>query len=303
MAAITPAFDAEAFKTATRTQWDKTAGAWNDSTAVIRPWLSASTEAMLNMAGVVSGARVLDVAAGAGDQTLDIARRVGPAGFVLATDLSARILEFAKHNATEAGCSNVATQVADGENLDVESANFDAAVCRLGLMFFPDPVRGLQQIWRALKPGARLCTVVFSSPDANPCVRIVLTTALKHAGLPPPDPYQPGGLLSLGKPGLIDDLFRQAGFREVATTKMAAPFKLSSARNYLDFIRTSAGPVLQILAKLDDAARQAAWAEMESKLEEFNTASGWEGPNELLLTAGRGRSFDRSSLFPSRSRN
>jgi ubiquinone/menaquinone biosynthesis C-methylase UbiE len=287
MTATEPAFDAEAFKTATRTQWDKSAGAWNDSTAVIRPWLSASTEAMLNMAGVVSGARVLDVAAGAGDQTLDIARRVGPTGFVLATDLSAAILEFAKRNATEADCGNVSTRVADGENLDVESSSFDAAVCRLGLMFFPNPLRGLSEIWRVLKPDARLCTVVFSSPDANPCVRIVLTTALQHAGLPQRDPYQPGGLLSLGKPGLIDDLFRQAGFREVATTKMAAPFKLPSAERYLDFIRTSAGPVLQILAKLNEAARQAAWAEMESKLQEFNTAGGWEGPNELLLTAGR----------------
>ena len=287
MTATSPAFDAEAFKIATRAQWDKTAGAWNDSATVIRPWLSASTEAMLNMAGVASGARVLDVAAGAGDQTLDIARQVGPGGFVLATDLSAAILEFARRNAAVAGYDNVSTKVSDGESLDVEDSSFDAAVCRLGLMLFPDPLRGLGQIWRALKPGARLCTVVFSTPDANPCVRIVLTTALKYAGLPPRDPYQPGGLLSLGKPGLIDELFRQAGFREVATTKMAAPFKLPSGHDYLDFIRTAAVPILQILAKLDSAAQQAAWSEMEAKLEEFRTPSGWEGANELLLTVGR----------------
>lgn len=114
MTATSPAFDAEAFKIATRAQWDKTAGAWNDSATVIRPWLSASTEAMLNMAGVASGARVLDVAAGAGDQTLDIARQVGPGGFVLATDLSAAILEFARRNAADAGYGNVSTKVSDG---------------------------------------------------------------------------------------------------------------------------------------------------------------------------------------------
>jgi hypothetical protein len=118
-------------------------------------------------------------------------------------------------------------------------------------------------------------------------VSILISTALKCAGLPPRDPYQPGGLLSLGKPGLIDELFRQAGFSRVATTKVMAPFRLSSAKNYLDFIRTSASPILQILGRLDETARNAAWADIEGKLSAFNTPGGWEGPNELLLTVGR----------------
>jgi len=129
--------------------------------------------------------------------------------------------------------------------------------------------------------------MVFSTPDKNPCVSILVSTAFKHAGLPPRDPYQPGGLLSLGKPGLIDELFQQAGFSRVATTKVMAPFRLPSVKGYLDFIRTSASPILQILGRLDEAARSAAWAEIESKLSAFNTPGGWEGPNELLLTIGR----------------
>ena len=96
------------------------------------------------------------------------------------------------------------------------------------------------------------------------------------------------GLLSLGKPGLINDLFRQAGFTAVATTKVVAPFRLPSVADYLDFIRTSAGPILQILSRLDGGARDAAWAEIEAKLSAFNTPSGWEGPNELLLTFASG---------------
>jgi SAM-dependent methyltransferase len=286
MNAVAP-FDAEKFKAATREQWDKHAQGWNDHSAQIGDWLREATDAMLAMSEVVPGARVLDVAAGAGDQTHDIARRVGPAGSVLATDLSPAILEFAKDKARRAGYGNVEIQAADGENLNVLDASFDATVCRLGLMFFPDPGKGLREMFRALKPGGRACTMVFSTPDRNPCVTILISTALKHAGLPPRDPYQPGGLLSLGKPGLIDGLFRQAGFVQVATTKLAAPFKLPSAKDYLDFIRSSASPILQILGRLDDAQRTAAWAEMESKLQAFNGPGGWEGPNELLLTVGR----------------
>jgi len=279
--------NAEQFKAGTREQWDRHAKGWNESSAQIRDWLRASTAAMLEMAEIGPGARVLDVAAGAGDQTLDIAQRVRTSGSVLATDLSPAILEFAKANAQRAGHRNVETMVADGENLNVPESSFDAAVCRLGLMFFPDPGKGLRCMHRALKPGGRIATMVFSAPDRNPCVAILVSTAMKHAGLPPRDPYQPGGLLSLGKPGLIDELFTQSGFSRVATTKVMAPFRLPSVKHYLDFVRTSASPIVQILERLDDAAKAAAWAEIEEKLSAFNTPNGWEGPNELLLTAGR----------------
>jgi SAM-dependent methyltransferase len=270
-----------------REQWDRSAPGWNDHGASIGAWLARATEAMLEMAGVRRGARVLDVAAGAGEQTLLVADRVGAAGSVLATDLSPAIVALAQANALRAGHRNVQTRAADGESLGVEPASFDAAVCRLGLMFFPDPLQGLAEMHRALRPGGGACTMVFSRPERNPCVTILMSTAIKHAGLAPRDPYQPGGLLSLGRPGDIDRLFTQAGFGEVATTVIDAPFKLPSVRHYLEFIRSSASPVLQILARLDAAAAAAAWAEMEERLAVFTTAAGWEGPNELLLTAGR----------------
>lgn len=276
-----------AVKDAMREQWNQQAKGWNDSSAIIRPWLRHATQAMLGMAGINAGANVLDVAAGAGDQTLDIAERVGPNGRVLATDLAPDILLFAAQRVADAGYRNVETRVCDGENLAVDDARFDAAVCRLGLMFFGDPLRGLREMLRAVKPGGGVCTMVFSTPQTNPCVAILMSTVLKHAGLPPRDPYQPGGLLSLGKPGLIDELFAQAGFSQIATTKMAAPFRLLDVRNYLDFIKSSAAPIVGILEKLEPAKRQAAWGEIENKLKQFDTATGWEGPNELLLTAAR----------------
>ncbi|MEJ2123186.1 MAG: class I SAM-dependent methyltransferase [Alphaproteobacteria bacterium] len=282
-----PVIDPEKSKAATRRIWSKSAKGWNDQSPQIRNWLRQSTDAMLNMADIKPGARVLDVAAGAGDQTIDIAERVGINGYVLATDLSSAMLKFAKANARRAGHRNVETQASDGENLKVADASFDAAICRLGLMLFHDPGKGLQMMFRALKPGGHVCTMVFSTPDKNPCVNILASTASKHADLAPRDPYQPGGLLSLGKPEIIDELFRHAGFSAVATTKVNAPFRLSSVADYLDFIRTSAGPVIQILDRLDIATRDAAWSEIEAKLSAFNTPNGWEGPNELLLTVGK----------------
>jgi SAM-dependent methyltransferase len=278
-------FNAARLKEAQREQWDRSAAGWDGNGPWVRSWLGMATEAMLDMAGVRSGCRVLDVAAGAGDQTLDIAQRVGPAGRVLATDLSPKMLALARKNAEAAGCRNVQTQVADGESLPVQPGEFDSAVSRLGLMFFPDPLQGLREMHRALVPDGRACTMVFSGPDRNPCVVLLMSIALKHAGLAPRDPFQSGGLLSLGKPGLADRLFVAAGFRDVATTTIDAPFRLPSARHYLDFVRTSASPIQQILGRLSPAAAEEAWHEMEERLSVFSTPGGWEGPNELLLTA------------------
>ena len=270
-----------------RARWDAAASGWDAHTGVIHEWLRRPTEAMLSMAGVVPGARVLDVAAGAGDQTLALAELVGPSGHVLATDISAAILARARANAERDGHLQVDTLVADGASLSVPDASFDAAVCRLGLMFFADPLQGLVEMRRALRPGRGLCTMVFAGPETNPCLTILMSTARRHAGLPPSDPYRPGSLMSLGRHGQMDDLLRRAGFRDVATTAVDAVFRLRSVDTYLDFVRQSSAPVIEVLAGLDAAAGAAAWDEIRERLRVFETAQGWEGPNEVLLTAGR----------------
>jgi SAM-dependent methyltransferase len=172
------------------------------------------------------------------------------------------------------------------QSLDLPAGTFDAAVCRLGLMFLPDPLAGLGQVYRALKPEGRFCSMVFAGPDQNPCLRILMMTALRHAGLPPRDLFQPGGLVSLGRPGAIDTLFQNAGFSAVATTRMEAPFRMPTANHYLAFIQDAAGPILQILAPLAPAAKAEAWSDIAQQLAVFQTSEGWIGPNTLLLTVG-----------------
>jgi ubiquinone/menaquinone biosynthesis C-methylase UbiE len=279
--------DSQAFKASVRMHWDTAARGWDAHSPEIRAWLRSSTDAMIAMAGVVQGARVLDIAAGAGDQTLDIAQRVRPAGAVVATDLSPAIMAFAQDRARRAGFQQVQCRVADGEDLQVEAASFDAAVCRLGLMLFPNPVQGLREMHRALRPGGGVCTVVFSTPERNPCITILMATALRHAGLPARDPCTPGSLFSLGQPRRIDALFLEAGFRDIATTAVEAVFRMPSVDDYLAFVRNSASPILQILAGLSQARGHAVWDDIREQLRAYDTPTGWEGPNELLITAAR----------------
>lgn len=263
--------------------WDDAAQGWNLHSDVIRAWLRDVTGAMLDMAGVAPGTKVLDIAAGAGEQTLDIARRAGSTGRVLAIDISPRILALAREKFIAQGILNVDTRVGDAQALGLAGAGFDAAVSRLGLMFCETPLLALQEIKRALRPGGRFSALVFSNPAANPCLAIMIRTVRQHAGLPAADPFAPGSLMSLGKPGLMQKLLMDAGFTDIKVQPVSVPFRLSSAEHYIEFVRTSGSPIMEIMKPLSGHEQAAAWEDMARQLNAYSTPDGWEGPNELLL--------------------
>ena len=96
-------FDSASFKQSTRDQWDHAAEAWNRWGSLLEQWCGEHTAKMLDMAGVQLGHRVVDIAAGAGGQSLAAALRVGSRGYVLGTDLSPTILAYAEQNARAFG--------------------------------------------------------------------------------------------------------------------------------------------------------------------------------------------------------
>jgi SAM-dependent methyltransferase len=150
---MTTTFDPHVYKRSTRQQWQEAAEAWHRWGPAIEDWLGKATEQMLDAAQVGTGSRVLDVAAGAGGQTLVAARRVGPSGYVLATDIAPALLEYAERSAAAEGLANVATQELDGEDLAVPEAAFDAVISRVGLIYFPNQQAALAGMRRALRPG------------------------------------------------------------------------------------------------------------------------------------------------------
>jgi ubiquinone/menaquinone biosynthesis C-methylase UbiE len=275
---------------AERSNWDDAAAGWDRHTKLIRTWLRDATVAMLDAAQIEPGMRVLDIAAGAGDQTLDIAQRVGAMGHVLATDISAKFLSRASANAKRANLGNVATHCADMKSLALAPQQFDAAVCRMGLMFCERPLDALREIRATLKTGAHFSALVFSTPQNNPCLTITLAIARKHAGLAPLSNEQffaPGNLMSLGKPGLLSALLHDAHFNDIEIEPLRAPFNAQTVDVYVDFLRSSASPLIALLATLDSNTQQRAWDEMQDELRSFERKTIWQGPNELLLCGAR----------------
>jgi SAM-dependent methyltransferase len=279
-------FDAVKYKETTREQWQSAAKAWNDWGPCLRAWLGPATKIMLDMARIGPGSRVLDVAAGAGDQTLQVAELIGAQGHVLATDIAPNILLFAAQNARNAGYSNVKTAVMDGESLDVPDGTFDAVISRVGLIYFPDQQKALAGMIRALKPGGRIAAIVYSTAENNRFFSIPVSIIRRRAALPPPVPGQPGPF-SLGGPGVLEDTFRAAGLRDVQSRLVQAPLRLNSAEECVRFEKESFGALHQMLSGLDEAGREEAWAEIENELRAFEGSGGFQGPCELVVAVDK----------------
>ncbi len=275
----TTTFDPAAYKETTREQWQDAAAAWHRWDPVFDRWLGEATQQMLDLAHVEAGTCVLDIAAGSGGQSLEAARR---GATVLATDISSNILDHTAGAARAAGLTSIATRVLDGESLDVEPGSFDAAISRLGLMYLPDKPAALLAARKALRAGGRYAAIVFSEPERNRFFSVPISIIRRNAELPPPGPGLPGPFSATNLGGLLD----AAGFRDVQVRRVEAPLELATAAECTRLERESFGALHQMLANLDEAAREATWAEIEAELGEFEAAGRFTGPCELLVGAG-----------------
>lgn len=282
-----PAFDARRFKQTTREQWQAAAEAWHRWGPFLGKWLGPATESLFDLAEVGPGCRVLDVAAGAGEQTLAAARRVGATGYVLATDIAPALLEFAAADARAAGHANIEMRELDGEALDtLPAASFDVVMSRVGLIYFPDQQRALAGMRHVLRPGGRIAAIVYSTPERNRFFSIPVSVIRRRAQLPPPLPGQPGPF-SLGGEGVLAAAFEKAGFTDIRVRAVPSPLHLPSADECVRFERESFGALHQMLSGISEAERAAAWDEIARELRQFETTNGFVGPCEMLVAVGK----------------
>src|SRR5499433_1865043 len=260
------------------------AAEWRRGAAARVQAFGPATEMMLDLVKVAAGSRVLDVGAGAGDSTVAAAQRVGSSGRVLATDISASMLEVAAESARQAGLTNVDTRVVDAQRLDLDPDSFDAAISRNCLMLIPDYQQALTEIRRVLKPGGRLAAIVFSTPDRCPYLSIPHAIAFRLGCFASPAPER-FGEFRLGAPGMLEDAYRTAGFQEIAVHTVPTRRRFPSLGEAMQYARGPL-PLRELMVRLSHAKQEQAWAEIEQALAPFVGPNGYDSPCELLIGAG-----------------
>jgi ubiquinone/menaquinone biosynthesis C-methylase UbiE len=216
---------------------------------------------LLRAARIAPGQRVLDVATGTGIAAEAACSIVGPAGSVLATDMSPEMVDKARGRLVEQW-PNAAVAVEDGQALSFSNDSFDAVLCSLGLMFFPDPARALAGFHRVLRPGGRAAISVLTAPERSYNGRINVIVA-RHE----PDLAQAADrTFALGDATRLQQLFLDAGFLNIETSTEKHIFVLPTFDAYYGPFERGGGSTGQALASLPEATRHAVREEMRQAL-------------------------------------
>jgi SAM-dependent methyltransferase len=196
------------------------------------------------------------------------------------------MLNAAAEAARKDGIRNVETRVMNAENIELDSDSFDAVICRIALMLFPNPAKALGEMHRVVKPGGKVAVMVYAALERNPYHAIFQETVRRLGNISWPAPDDPW-MFALGAPGVLEGLYCEAGFQNVSIHAAPIPRGFSSAAAAVGNMRKAAGDLKELMTQLKEADREIAWAEIEEKFERFEGPNGFEVPGEVLVGVGK----------------
>jgi SAM-dependent methyltransferase len=238
-------------------------------------------EALVALVAPPPGSRVLDVASGPGVVAIEAARRIGPAGAVLATDFIADWEPYITAAAEDAGVTTVEFRTMAAESLDLPDGSVDVALCQFGLMFVPDAPHALGELRRVLRPGGLLGVAVWSVAEK---VGLFVMARILGDALPPPPGDPPPSPVSMGEPGLIEGLITAAGFEDLTVERVIRSFDLEDAETaWRVWSEAPGNPAARGLASLTPGERERVRCDIIAALEQFRQEDAITVPSEAIL--------------------
>jgi SAM-dependent methyltransferase len=244
------------------------------------PIFETYARAALTLAGVTSGARVVDVAAGPGTLSF-LAAREGAA--VSAIDFSPGMIAALHERIEREGVYGVDVRIGDGTELPFADSSFDAAFSMFGLMFFPDRDRGFRELHRVLAPGAKAVASSWVDFERVPFIAAIFGALAEVAPAPAaPAPRRP---LPLADPAACVAEMSAAGFVDVVVHEVVGTAEYASTNAMVDSLVRTNAPIALMRRSLGDAwpALEAAW---RARLVERFGAAAQAFPMPAHLTFG-----------------
>jgi len=269
-------------------EWRESAFYWQKHASTIRTMFAPVTQALIEDADIIEGDAVLDVAGGSGEPSLTIAETVGPTGSVTYTDAVAEMVIAAQGEAQRRGLANVAFQQCAADSLPFENNSFDAVVCRLGVMFFPDPLAGLRGMLRVTKREGVLSLAVWGKSELNPFSYLITDVLARHFGAAtPPDANAPGAF-RFAEHGSLARILSEAGAVDVSERvlkfQIAAPI---SSEHFWELRSETSGTLREKLATLSPVQADLIAQEAQEAVRQYFSNNQMSIPAQMIIVTGR----------------
>lgn len=218
--------------------------------------LTRHSEAVFPTLNVRKGEKILDVGCGFGDTTIKLAELVGPSGQVVGIDCCDAFLEFAREDAAARALTNVSFIRGDAE-IALPTSQFDFVFARFGTMFFANPVAGLRNMRKALRPGGRMVHIVWRNRADNPWLSMAKQEVLRFLPEPGAGAQTCGpGPFSMAEESSVKMMMMSAGYEQVEFRRVDAPVIIGA--NVADAVafQLAIGPAGEVFREAGAAAEE-----------------------------------------------
>jgi SAM-dependent methyltransferase len=265
--------------------WSAVADVWDSNIDYIESHTVAATEALVEATSVRPGDQLLELAAGPGTLGARWSQLVGPTGRVVLSDIAPGMVEVARRS--NAALGNVEVAVLDASSIDQPDVSFDVVVCRMGLMFTPDPAVAFGEIRRVLAGGSRFAALTWGGIEHNPWMTCVGMAAMMNGLVAGGPPVGPGGIFSLGDPTQLASLAKDAAFVDVIVEEIPTTFHADSIDTHIERVSSLAGPLAAAFAAATPEQLAAVRHTAAQLAADHISDQGVALPGRAILVAGR----------------
>ena len=256
--------------------WDKASGYYE---AFWQKQLFPAQQKLLELADIKKGDRIIDIACGTGLVSFPAAEQTADRGFVMANDISDKMVETGTAIAKERKLSNISFQRMDAEELDVEDNSFDIALCALGLMYFPDPLKAIKEMYRLLKPGGHAVVAVWGRRKNCGWAEVFEIVDRRVASEVCPM------FFNLGNEGTLQQYMKAGGFKNISMERINTVLDYNSGEEACGAAFLG-GPVALAYSKFSDDVKKEVYKEYIESIKSFKNADGFLVPGEFVVAKG-----------------
>ncbi len=248
--------------------------------------LAPAQAALMAVAALAPGERVLDVACGTGLVSFAAQEAVGPTGQVVGVDLSDRMVQVARSRAAARQfsstvsntTSNTSFERMDAEKLDLPDASFDVVLCALGLMYLPDPAQAVQEMRRVLRPGGRVALAVWGERALCRWAELFPIVDAQVASEVCPL------FFGLGQQDNLARLCAREGFHATKLVRIATTLDYADADHACNAAFVG-GPVALAWSRFDEVVRARVRQQYLDSIEPWCSGDGYKVPGEFVIVS------------------